>query len=68
MARASRFVGFVPVGFLAVIAAIAAATVLGGWTAESARASSGYGIGWAPADASEIVAGASVVPGAAGHR
>jgi hypothetical protein len=44
MARASKFVGFVPVGFLAFTAALALVTVLGGWTADTAEATTGYGI------------------------
>ena len=35
MARASKFVGFVPVGLLAFTAALAVATVVGGWTADT---------------------------------
>jgi hypothetical protein len=68
MARASRIVGFVPVGFLAVTAAIAAATVLGGWTAESARASAGYGIGWSQAEAPVLEARTVAGPDQLTHR
>ena len=43
MARASRFVGFVPVGFLAAAAILAAATVAGGWSVKAAP-KDGYGV------------------------
>lgn len=44
MARASRIVGYVPVGFLAFTAAVAAAAVVGGWTVRSTPPHAGYGI------------------------
>lgn len=43
MPRASRLVGFVPVGFLVFTAILAGAAVAGGWTV-TATPQSGYGI------------------------
>jgi hypothetical protein len=44
MTRPARIAGFLPVGFLALAAAIAAATVVGGWTVRGSQPFTGYGI------------------------
>jgi hypothetical protein len=44
MTRPARFAGFVPVGFLACAAAIAVATLVGGWTVSGSQSFTGYGI------------------------
>ena len=44
MSRASRLVGLLPVGFVALTAVLAAATVAGGWTMKGKDSSAGYGV------------------------